>query len=86
MQINKEEDEDSIVSASSDDLEYFGPEEELEEEASLSNNGSALKNLFQSMDNQDLDTVKVINRKQIRKDIIPQNLISIVEVCDLILG
>ena len=81
MQINKEEDEDSIVSVSSDDLEYFGPEEELEEEASLSNSGSALKNLFQSMDNQDLDTVKVINRKQI-----PQNLISIVEDCDLILG
>jgi len=70
-----------FVSASSDDLEYLGSEEKLEEEAFLSNNGSALKNLFQSMDNQDLDTVKVINRKQI-----PQNLISIVEDCDLILG
>lgn len=75
-----------MVSASSDELEYLGLEEDLEEEAPLTDDGTVSKNLFQSKEDQALDNAEAVTLKSIEKKVIPLNLIPIIEDCDLILG
>lgn len=66
-------------------MECLGSED-LEKEAPLTENGSVLKNLLQSKEDQALDNVEAATLKPIEKKVIPLNLIPIIEDCDLILG
>lgn len=84
IQNTQEEDEDSIVSASSDDPEPLDSKEEIEEEGTLLELGSELRKLFRSEEDQAPTITNSAIFKTIEKDI-PQNLLSIVEEGDLIL-
>lgn len=86
IQNTQEEDEDSIVSDSSDDPKLLDSEEEIEVEEIPIEPGSELRKLFRTEEDQVLTNMKSAMFKTIEKEDIPQNLLTIIEECDLILG
>ncbi|XP_038887874.1 ABC transporter C family member 2-like isoform X2 [Benincasa hispida] len=79
-------DGDSIASASFEELEKSEAENFQEGEETYRRYGSDLQCLFQSGEGQLIGSTGVSSIQPIDKKEIPQNLVSVVEDCDLILG